>query len=346
MVPMRSGTVPPKPHRLEEEAQIMARRFREFACSFAALALWTGGAAAETVGFTTLQPGAINHLQAQIIGKVVQSHTDLQVRVIPVAGTTATLAAVQNRQAEFTIGDVNNLGDALNGEGMFSNLKPMSEMRVALKLTDFPIGIMVRKDSGMKTLHDLKGKKYPIGWQAFPNGIPLGQAVLASAGMSFSDIQGVNVSGLIPAADDFKAGKLDATLIALPAPKVREVDAAVGGIHWLEMPNDAAALARVQKVKPDYGIMTVNPSPAAVGVTKATHFLLIHNLISTGAFVKDETVYKFVKAMAEHRDELVKGHPIFNGFHTDKRMAVQFKSVQYHPGAIRYFKEKGVWEGP
>lgn len=323
----------------------MTTIFRNLVLPGVALALVSGAAAAETVGFSTLPVGAINHLQAQIIGKVVQSHTDLQVRVIPVAGTTATQAAVQNRDAEFTIGDVNNMTDALRGEGMFENLKPMPDVRVVLKLTDFPIGIMVRKDSDIKTLQDLKGKTYPVGWQAFPNGIPLGRGVLASAGMTFDDIVGVNVSGLIPAADDFKAGKLDSTLIALPAPKVREVDAAVGGIHWLSMPNDAEALARVQEIKPDYGIMTVNPGPAAVGVTGPTNFLRIHNLIQAGSFVSDETVYKFAKAMVENRDELVAGHPIFNGFHTDERMAPQFKVVKYHPGAIKYLKERGVWEG-
>jgi TRAP transporter TAXI family solute receptor len=304
------------------------------------------GASAETVGFTTLQPGAINHLQAQIIGKVVQGHSDLQVRVIPVAGTTATLAAVHNQQAEFTIGDVNNMADAINGAGMFSDLKPMPSLRVVVKLVDFPIGIMVRKDSGITRLEDLKGKRYPIGWQAFPNGIPLSQGVLASVGMSLDDVKGVNVSGLIPAADDLKTGKLDATMIAPPAPKVKEVDAAVGGIRWLAMPNTPEALARVEKIKPDYGIMTIRPPSTLVGVTEPTNFLRIHVLITAGSHVSDETVYTFAKAMIENRAELVKGHPIFNGFHTDKRMAVQFKSVKYHPGAIKYFKEKGLWDGP
>jgi len=303
-------------------------------------------ASAETVGFTTLQPGAINHLQAQIIGKVVQAHSDLQVRVIPVAGTTATLAAVQNKQAEFTIGDVNNMADAINGTDMFRDLKPMPNLRVVVKLVDFPIGIMVRKDSGMSKLEDLKGKRYPVGWQAFPNGIPLSLGVLATAGMTLDDVKGINVSGLIPAADDFKTGKLDATMIAPPAPKVKEVDAAVGGIRWLAIPDTPEALARVQKVKPDYGIMTVRPPSPLVGVTEPTNFLRIHVLITAGTHVGDATVYKFAKAMVEHRAELVKGHPIFNGFHTDKRMAVQFTSVKYHPGAIKYFKEKGLWDGP
>jgi len=303
-------------------------------------------ASAETVGFTTLQPGAINHLQAQIIGKVVQAHSDLQVRVIPVAGTTATLAAVQNKQAEFTIGDVNNMADAISGADMFRDLKPMPNLRVVVKLVDFPIGIMVRKDSGMSKLEDLKGKRYPVGWQAFPNGIPLSLGVLATAGMTLDDVKGINVSGLIPAADDFKTGKLDATMIAPPAPKVKEVDAAVGGIRWLAIPDTPEALARVQKVKPDYGIMTVRPPSPLVGVTEPTNFLRIHVLITAGTHVSDATVYKFAKAMVEHREELVKGHPIFNGFHADKRMAVQFTSVKYHPGAIKYFKEKGLWDGP
>ncbi len=316
------------------------------AIAAAAVLAVAAGATAETVGFTTLQPGAINHLQAQIIGKVVQAHSDLQVRVIPVAGTTATLAAVQNKQAEFTLSDVNNMADAIHAAGMFSDLKPMPNLRVVLKLVDFPIGIMVRKDSGMTRLEELKGKRYPIGWQAFPNGIPLSQGVLASVGMSLDDVKGINVSGLIPAADDFKTGKLDATMIAPPAPKVKEVDAAVGGIRWLAMPNSPEALARVEKIKPDYGIMTVSPPTPLVGVTGPTNFLRIHVLITAGAHVSEATVYAFAKAMIEHRDELIKGHPIFNGFHTDKRMAVQFKSVRYHPGAVKYFKEKGLWDGP
>lgn len=321
-------------------------KFMTTTAAGALVALMAAGASAQTIGFTTLQPGAINHLQAQIIGKVVQAKTDLQVRVIPVAGTTATQAAVQNRQAEFTIGDINNVNDAMNGTGVFSKMKPMKDLRVVLKITDFPIGIMVRTSSGMKKMTDLKGKKYPMGWPAFPNGIPLGLGVLASAGMDFSDIKGVNVSGLIPAANDFEAGKLDATLIALPAPAVRKADAAVGGITWLEMPTGPEAVKRVQKIKPDYGIMIVPPRPGAVGVKKPTPFLRIHNLIVSGAWVKDEIVYKFAKAMIDSKKDLVKGHPIFNGFFPkDKRVAPQFNGAKYHPGAIKLFKEMGVWGG-
>jgi TRAP-type uncharacterized transport system substrate-binding protein len=40
----------------------------------------------------------------------------------------------------------------------------------------------------------------------------------------------------------------------------------------------------------------------------------------------------------------VKGHPSFGAF-TDAGMAAQFEDLQYHPGAVKFFKEAGIWKG-
>jgi len=317
----------------------------KFVAATVTAVMLSGAAYAQTVGFTTLQPGSINHIKAQVIGKVVQQKSGLQVRVIPVAGSTATVAAVQNKEAEFTIGDAANMTDAVAGRNQFAKLKPMSDLRIVAKLGDFAIGFMVRKDSGLKTIADLKGKKFPIGWQAFPQGIPLSLAIFATAGMTLDDTNGINTSGLIPAANDFKAGKLDATMFALPAPKVREVDAAIGGVRWLSLPNDGAALKAVQSIRSAFTIMTVKPNPGAVGVTEPTNFLNVPSLISAGASVPEDVVYKFTKAMVENKADLVKGHPSFRGYRIDKSMTDQFAGAQYHAGAIKYYKEKGFWQG-
>ena len=53
-------------------------------------------------------------------------------------------------------------------------------------------------------------------------------------------------------------------------------------------------------------------------------------------------IYKIVKAMYEHRDEIEKGHPAGKGITLEN--AVTVSGIPYHPGAIKYYKEKGVWK--
>ena len=323
----------------------MNKLLRTLAISLAAAVLVPGAVIAQTLGFTTLPVGAINNIQAQVIAKVVQGKTGMQVRVIPVSGTTATLAAVQNREAEFSISNIDNVADAMRSEGVFSTLPKMDNQRLAFKLISFPIGIMVRNDGPIKKIEDLKGKRFGSGFQGFPNMIPLSNGVLAAGGLSLDDTVGVPVSGLIPAADDFKAGKTDGTTIALEAPKVKEVHAAIpGGVRFLSMSDTPQALAAVQKVKPEYGIMRIEPGPRFAGVTEPINVLRIDLMITTGGHVADDIVYRFVKAVAENKDEMVKGHPIMNGFFPE-RMAQQYDTVKYHPGAIKYYKERGIWAG-
>ena len=321
----------------------MNRMFTSMAVAATVMAA-SWGAAAQTVGFATLPEGAINNLQAKVMANVVQTHSNLQMRVIPVGGSSATLAAVQTGDAEFTIGDVQNAIDAFQGNQGFP--QPSPDLRIVLTVQVFPIGIMVRNDSDIKTVADLKGKKFPTGWQQFPAGIPLSNAILATAGLSLDDVDPVPSSGLIPAADDFKIGKTVGTTIALVAPKVAEVNAAIpGGVRFLSVEDGQAALDKVHTVRQGYGLTVIQPGGPYVGIHGPTRVLGIPLVITSSKNVSDDIVYKFTKAIAENKAELVKGHPSFNGFFPDKRMSATYPFMNVHPGAIKYYKEKGIWEG-
>ncbi len=310
----------------------------------AMVALAPVSASAETIGIATLPVGAINNLQAQIIAKVVQRHTDIQARVLPMGGTSATLAAVNAKAAEFSTGDITNMRQALEGGHGFPRKLP--NLRVVLTYNMLLIGFLVRNDSNIKTIADLKGRKFPTGWPEFPNAIPLANGMFATAGLSMKDVDPVPSTGLIPAANDFKVGKSEATLFAIVAPKVRELNAAIrGGIRVLSIEKTPAALAAMKKVRRDYRILTVRPGPPFPGVRGPTNVLATPSVVTAGAHVSDEVVYKLVKAMAENKPELVKGHPSFRPFDPKKRMAAPYQGLQHHPGAIKYFKEKGIWSG-
>jgi TRAP-type uncharacterized transport system substrate-binding protein len=66
------------------------------------------------------------------------------------------------------------------------------------------------------------------------------------------------------------------------------------------------------------------------------------NVLVVGAHVDDEKVYQMVKTVLESKPELIKLFPGFRTLSTDEPYKV-YPGLAYHPGAIRYFKEKGLW---
>jgi len=308
----------------------------------AAAGLVAGSAGAETLGFATLPPGAINNVQAQVIAKVSQGNSDLKIRVIPYRGGGAVAGAVNTKRAEIGISDIVEMTDASTGGGQFKG-RAMPNLRIAFRVLAFPLGIFVRKDSPIKTIAELRGKRFATEWTAFPNSIPLSNGIMATGGISLKDVKGVPTANIIRGANDFKAGKTDAFIFAVGAPKVAEVNSSVGGIRILPIPNTPESLKAVKSVRPDYFLINLPARMPFVGVLEPTTVMASDLIIYVGAHVSDATVYKFVKSVYNQKDALVKGHPSFRG-HVPALMAKQFTVAKYHPGAIKFYKEIGLWK--
>ncbi len=321
----------------------MKSQITKFAITFTAALGFAGAAMAQTVGFATLPPGAINNITVQVLSKVVQRNSGLKVRVIPFRGGKAIQFALNDKKAEFGISEVASMTAGLTGIDEFKK-RPTKNLRLAFRLRPLVVGFFVRKDSPIKTVADMKGKRYPSKWSQFPNAIPLSLGIFATEGMTFKDIKGVPVTNIIRGANDFKAGKLDIGFFAVGAPKMAEVNSAVGGIRWLSIDKTPAKLKRMQGVRPDYYIATVKPNPINAGITGPTNLMGVDTVIMAGVHVSNDAVEKFLGAIHPNKAELVKGHPLFRGFNP-KLMAKQYSVARYHPGAISFFKKKGIWPG-
>jgi uncharacterized protein len=315
------------------------------AASLAGIAALVGATSlnAQTIGFATLQPGTLLNAQASVIAKVVQDNTKLQVRVIGHGGDTGIIDAVNSKQADFLLLDVGEPAEAQRGENVWKgNAKP--NIRAALTLFGFQMAFWVRKDSGINTIADLKGKRVPSEWVQQTGVIPHTTAVLAAGGVRYSDVVQVPEVNVVRAADDFKAGKLDLLFFAVGAPKVAEVAASVGGLKLLPMDVFPDSEARMKKVRGEYYFSTVNPAPHVAGVDKPSKVQTIDVVIGVGAHVADAVVYQFVKAMRENKKGLVAGHPNFNQFDETQAGKLQ-PTLPHHPAAIKYFKEADIWKG-
>jgi TRAP transporter TAXI family solute receptor len=216
--------------------------------------------------------------------------------------------------------------------------KGLKDLRLIGAAHALRVGFFVRKDSGLRTVADLKGKRVPYGFSAMRALEPTVRAILATAGLSEKDIRTVLVPNVIRSADDFTSGAADAFYFAFGAPKVREVDATVGGIRMTEI--DAAGMPAARKIE-RWGYLTdVSPGPVFVGVDKPMKVYSFDNLLFTSAKVKDEFVYKFLDTLEKNKPDLIAVQPVLREF--SAAAAYKKYDVPYHPGALRYYKEHNL----
>lgn len=212
---------------------------------------------------------------------------------------------------------------------------------MAAVLYPLTVTIYVREDAPIKTLSDLKGRRVPWGYTAQLTLKSVVGALLANGGLSENDIDQVLVPNINRGADDFAAGKADAFFFALGAGKVSEVDAAVAGLRALPVSDAPAALARMRKVLPQGYVIELKPRPGLAGVDQPTKVLAYDYTLIVGKHVSDDLVYRVVELLADSKPLLVESFRGFGGF--DPKRMVKKMDAQFHPGALKYFKENGQW---
>ncbi len=239
---------------------------RVFAIVAGAAALVCNGAAtAQTLGIGTAPQGSIGYNMGSAIAKVIAETEKLQSRVQPYSGSSAILPLVNSGELDITVCNVLEAQEAANGEGPYNGRR---QPNVRVLAVIFPIysSIFVKKDSPIQTIAELKGKRLPYGYTAQLTLNRVVDAILATGGLTGKDIVPVLVPNVIRGVDDFAEGKADGGFFALGAGKVSEIDKTVGGIRYLPVSDDPAAVAAMQKIMQYAYVTTVNPSPAFAGL--------------------------------------------------------------------------------
>jgi TRAP transporter TAXI family solute receptor len=290
-----------------------------------------GIATAQTYGFATLQPATLNHTSASAIAKVLKEKGGMNVLVQPTAGDNVIVPMVGRAEAEIGITNIMEPQDGLQ--------RGFNDLRLIAAVHALRTPFFVRKDSGLRTIADLKGKRVSLGYSAMRNLDTVARAMLATAGLTETDVKPVLVPNVIRSADDFVSGAADMFFFAFGAPKVREVDVTVGGIRVLEIDDKGMPAAR--KIMP-YGYLTdVAPGPIFVGVEKPMKVYSFDNVLITHAKVPDETIYKILDTLEKNKAELITVQPVLREF-TPEFGYKQYSGVPYHSGALKFFRERNI----
>jgi hypothetical protein len=307
--------------------------------AFAVAALFATGTQAQVLGFGSAPQGSIGYNMSSAIAKTIVEAEGIQSRVQPYSGSSAVLPLVNSGELDLAVCNVLEIQEATNGEGPYAGRK-QSNLRVLGVIFPLYSSVFVRKDSPIKSLSDLRGKRLPYGFSAQVTLERIVDAIIATGGLTRKDVVPVLVPNVIRGADDFMEGKIDGGFFAIGAAKVAEVHKAVGGIRYLPVSDDPAALAAMRKLMPYAYVTEVKPSPAFVGLDGPTKLMAYDYLVAVGAHVKDDVAYKIAKAMYENKPKLVESLRAFIGFNPGdmhKPMPATF-----HPGSEKYYKEKGI----
>lgn len=305
----------------------------------AALMTLAAPVAAQTVSIATLPQGSVWNTMGNVIAGSVRED-GIRMVVQPYGGNLAMMQALEQDLAEFSINDINDVIAAANGIDHYEG-QALADLRVVAKLNPLHVGLYVRADSGLTKMEDLAGMRVSSGWDAFPIANSHVTAILSTGGLSYDDVTGVPVPGLIRGSDDLASGRTDAAFFAVGGPKVAEVASSVGGVRFLQGASDDAALQRIQAVRPAFYFSEVEPAPFRVGIEEPMTMVTWDNVLLAGAHVPDETVTAMLAAMSAHAADMGETYPPLRAFSIDNAY-VNYPGATWHPGAVAFYEANGI----
>jgi len=274
------------------------------------------------------------------VAKIATNQGDLRSTLRNYTSANVFMPAVARAQVDFGVANQYEVMLAMTGQSHFTGRK-QPDLRAVAVLFPLRIATWVKLDSPVQRIADLRGRRMPDGYVANKIILPLIDATLAAEGLTRNDVLAFNVPGLVAGADAFIAGRTEGFLLALRAPKVREANAR-HGIRALPMNNTPATLAAIKQHMPVAYLALEKPGPGNPGIVEPTWVIAYDTLLFASVETGDDIVYRMTRALFDHKENLVAASPAFRLFSRDA-MAKDLGVVEYHPGAIRFYREQGLW---
>lgn len=244
-----------------------------------------------------------------------------------------TLLEAKRGELAFALGD--SVSDAWNGVEDAGFKKPLKNLRAIAGTYSNYIQIVASADSGITTLADLKGKRISVG--APKSGTELNaRAIFKAAGLTYEDMGKVEYLPFAESVELIKNRQLDATLQSsgLGMAAIRDLSSTMK-IAFVPIPTEV-----VEKIGNAAYIPSNIPAGTYDGQDAAVPTVAIVNILVTHKGVSDELAYQMTKQMFENLPRLATSHSAAKDISLEN--ATKNLPIPLHPGAERYYKEKGL----
>jgi TRAP transporter TAXI family solute receptor len=296
-------------------------------------------AAQDAVRIGTSSVGSNFYRLAVGMGEVINKKAGINTTVQAVGGSAATVRGIGAKRVEFGISSAFSSVTAFEGTYSFEK---GGKLPIVLVLQGGynHRGIVVRKGAGVKTLKDLEGKTFIGKRRALPELELITTALFKAAGVDISKVKIVETTNTSQVLKNLAIGTVDGAIIP-HGPRAGNIQKAFsdGGFTFINFPLDQAKASL--KDLPKLISIDVQTKDWYDGLTEDTPVFAMSTTFVTNIAVPEDTVYKVAKTILENGE-------LFKTYHhqaKDWTLANALSNFQqpFHPGSIRYFKEKGAW---
>jgi len=298
----------------------------------------------KSVAIGSNPPGSLFYALASGLAKVISEASPMQAQVQPYAGTSTFVPLFDSGELELGVVNAVDMGMVYQGQklkvGGRNPFPHVPSSRLLMRGSPLRSSLIVKKDSPIKTIGDVKGRRvtgeYPAQLAVWYNVF----GSLSNGGLTWNDVKVVPVPAVNEGVDALIQGRADVTTHAIGSAKVKEADAAIG-IRYIPLDCSKQGEERIKKAVPGYYLSIVKAG-SSTGIVEDTCAYTYDIYLVGHKALPDAVVRNVLQAIWVNVEKLPQFHPGFAEW-TKARAVDSEVTIPYHPAAIRYFKDSGVW---
>ena len=321
---------------------LMTRRGFNLALGASAAALALPGRAAlaqaTTISIGTGGTGGVYYpLGGAIANVLTKNLPGMQATAEVTGGSVDNLKLIASGQSEIGFSMADAALDALNGQDKFRQKVPV---RTLLVLYPNRMHIVTVDGAGIETMADLKGKRVSTGSPGSATEVMAFRAIEAAGFDKDKDMKRERLSAA-ESVNAIKDRKIDAFFWVGGVPTAAVTDLAATPGTKMKLIDHADLVPKMNAKYGDlYTAATIAPN-SYPGYAQPNRNADVWNVLVTNDKMSDDNAYRIVKTLVERKGDLVAVHKDAESFSLENQIQAR-SPVPFHPGALRYFQEKGA----
>jgi uncharacterized protein len=305
-------------------------------------ALIAGAALAQqglNIAIATGGTGGVYYPLGGGMANVLSKHVPgMQASARVTGGSVDNLKLIGSQQSEVALVMVDAALDALKGEDKFKG-SPV-DVRTLMVLYPNRMHVVSMEGTGVEKMSDLKGKRVSTGSPGSATEV-MAFRVIEAAGLDKDKDMRRERLGVAESVNALKDRKIDAFFWVGGLPTAAVTDLGATPNVKIKMIDHADTVDKMNKKYDNLYTTGVIPAKTYPGQDTDNSIAVVQNILVANAKMSDKVAYDIVKTFIEKRDELVAVHAEADSIKLENQ-SPKNSPIPWHPGAVKYFSEKGL----